>query len=178
MSPLRRDDFLPFFLRLFMCTSRLPIRSLSPISKGIGGALLGFPERYPSPYSATYATARSPKDLPAGVPLHHLRRYQSFSFRYTVPATNKQMAFPPNNTTARSTEESIHLSWLACLRHLRYDIPNMFHIKLHVHMAHYPACPVASGYLLPTYATGWPNRIYLDTGTCFISMGTNGRDWA
>ena len=103
----------------------------SAISKGIGGALLGFPERYPSPYSATYATARSPKDLPAGVPLHHLRRYQSFSFRYTVPATNKQRAFPPNNTTARSTEDSIHLSWLAYFRHLRYDIPNMFHIKLH-----------------------------------------------
>lgn len=81
----------------------------------------------------------SPQRIYLRATLHHLYRYQSFPSWYIVPATNKQMAFPPNNTTARSTEESIHLSWLACLRHLRYDIPNGFHFKLKIPMAHYPA---------------------------------------
>lgn len=104
--------------------------------KSIGGALPGSPKAIPSSIR-NLCYCDKPKGYTCGS--HHLHRYQSFPSWYIVPVTNKQMAFPPNNTTARSTEESIHLSWLACLRHLRYDIPNGFHVKLKIPMAHYPA---------------------------------------
>ena len=126
------------------------------------------PSRY---LYATYATAISPKGIPAAHIIstdtkvfHSGISYLRLTSKWPSLRTIRQPGVPRNLSTSRG--------WLVYVTSgMIYRMAFMLNFKSPWRITR-PSL-AQSGYLLPTYATGWPNRIYLKTGTYIISMGTN-----